>query len=258
MAHREWTERHIRELIQNELGKLKSNGTAPDTAVRMIDMSYLYPTFETGGYSIGGLLMKKWYFYNTSNENIMRAECPVYSPGSFVYSNVTSVYNYDGSRIVGVMLVPPDENPPWYACPIYYSRVHYDDQSESGIEVLANNHNPGMVVYKWTPFDSDGKLVERAFARLRDTAGHVADFNLGILDASAISTEERTETMNGMRLGFVVPSDNNLTNWNLYDWNYKDYYYPDLIMPSAQYTNTICFLYYKSFAYAVNDDYFVS
>lgn len=255
MAHREWTERHIRELVQNELKKLK--GAPVDEMVRMIDLSYFYPSFETGGYSIGGLIMKNWYFYSTG-EDRMRVECPVYSPGSFVYQNVTSVYTYQGDRIVGVMLTPIDSNPPWWGCPTYYSQKHFEDQSESGIPQLANNHNPGTVVYKWSPFDSDGNPITRPFARLRDQQGHVADFNLGIVSADPITVDERTEQMSGMRLGFVVPHDNDLTNWNVYDWNFKDYYYPDLILPGAKYTNTICFVYYRSFAYAVDDSYFVS
>lgn len=255
-AHREWTERHIRELVQSELKKLKGS-SAVDEMVRMIDLSYFYPKFETGGYSIGGLIMKNWYFYSTG-EDTMRAECPVYSPGSLIYQNVPSVYSYNGSRIVGVMLSPVDSNPPWYSCPTYYSQKHFDDQSLSGIPQLESNHKPGIVVYKWSPFDSSGNLINGAFARLRDQQGHVADFSLGIMSADAVTVEERTEEMKGMRLGFVVPKDDSITAWKLYDWNFKDYYYPELILPGAKYTNTICFIYHKTFAYAVDDEYFVS
>lgn len=257
MAHREWTERHIRELVDAQLKKLKPSLTA-DSMVRCIDISSFYPNFETGGYSIGGLLLKKWYFYKTSNPDVLRVECPVYSPGAFVYNNVKSVYEYDGYRIVGVALVPPKNNPPWYCFPNYYSQEHFDDLSTSGIELLANNHNAGIVVYNWSPVDADGNMKQRPFARLRDTEGHVADFALGITEVDYVEATSRTEKMQGMRLGYIHPYDNSISNWSTYDWNYKDYYYPELIMPGAMYTNTICFLYYKSFAYAVNDDYFVS
>lgn len=255
MAHREWTERHIRELVQNELKKL--NGVSGEGMVRMIDLSPYYPTFETGGYSIGGLLMKNWYFYSTG-EDTMRVECPVYSPGSFVYQNVTSVYSYEGVRIIGVTIATPNSESNIWGCPIYYSQKHFEDQSESGIPQLASNHKPGIVVYRWSPFDNSGNPILRPFARLRDQEGHVADFNLGVRTVDPHTVDERTEKMSGMRLGFVVPWDNNLTSWDVYDWNFKDYYYPDLILPGAMYTNTICFVYYRSFAYAVDDAYFVS
>lgn len=256
MAHREWTERHIRELVQNELKKLKG-GAPVEEMVRMIDLSSYFPAFDTGGYSIGGLLMKNWYFYSTG-EDTMRVECPVYSPGGTVYQNVTSVYSYEGRRIIGVTLTTPNLDENYWGCPIYYSQKHFEDQSESGIPQLSENHNPGMVVYKWSPYADDGSILTRPFARLRDQEGHVADFNLGIFNANHYEVEERTETMKGLRLGFIVNGDNNLTNWNLYDFNYKDYYYPELILPGAFYTNTICFVYYRSFAYAVDDSYFVS
>ena len=60
-----------------------------------------------------------------------------------------------------------------------------------------------------------------------------------------------------MRLGFIVPGDNSITNWDLYDWNYRDYYYPDILIPDKfSHTNTICFYYHKSFHYGVDDSYF--
>ena len=258
MAHREWTERHIRELIQNELKKLKG-GEPVDAGemVRMIDLSSYYPSFETGGYSIGGLLMKKWYFYSTG-EDTMRVECPVYSPGKFIYENVTSVYEYNGVRIIGVTISTPDSEDNIWGCPIYYSQKHFEDQSKSGITQLVSNHNPGIVVYKWSPFDDKGNIIVRPFARLRDKQGNVSDFNLGVINSDPYTVDERTEKMSGMRLGFVVPRDNELSNWNNYDWNYKDYYYTESQLPGALHTNTICFEYHRSFAYAFDDSYFVS
>lgn len=257
MAHREWTERHIRELIQNELKKLKGGGSTVDEMVRTIDLSPYFPTFETGGYSIGGLLMKKWYFYSTG-EDTMRVECPVYSPGKLIYENVTSVFSYEGARILGVTLATPNSDSNIWGCPIYYSQKHFKDQSKSGLPQLAENHKPGIVVYKWSPFNDSGNPTVRPFARLRDKKGHIADFNLGVIPLDHYTVEERTEQMSGMRLGFIVPHDNDITNWDYYDWDYRDYYYPGLILPDAMHTNTICFVYYRSFEYAVDDDYFVS
>ena len=250
---REWTERHIRELIDDEFKKLKKPSGA-DELVRNIDLYYMMPKFETGGYSIGGLSMYDWYFYKTNNPNIMRVEAPVTSPGRFLYEQVTSVYSYDNRRILGFLYSPVD-NPPWYACPIYLSQKHYDDVSESGYESLQNKHYSGWVVEKWRPWDDTGELIDFPYVRLRDREGHLADFAAGVILADAYEVQERTEKMYGMRLGFIVPRDNSLTNWDNYDWNYSDYYYENL---KGGYTNTICFDYHKNFVYAYSDDFLKS
>ena len=254
---REWTERHIRELIDDEYKRMNKNIGSGDSYIRTIDVSNYLPSFDTGGYSIGRLLMKKFYVYNTDDKDILGVEAPVISPGEFVYREVPNVYQYEGKRIVGVTLVPVKDNPPWYTVPLFDTYTHYEDLSQSGVPNLSQNHNPGIVAWTWSPFDENGNLITRAFARLRNPQGAQADFELGILDQTAISAEERTETMSGMRLGFIVPGDNTITNWDLYDWNYRDYYYPDILIPDKFcHTNTICFYYHKSFHYGVDDSYF--
>lgn len=256
---REWTERHIRELIDDEYRRIKKKKDVDsgDSYIRTIDVSDYLPTFDTSGYSIERLLMNKFYVYNTDDENILRVEAPVISPGNFIYSQIPNVYQYNNKRIVAVTLVPIKQNPPLWGVPKFDTFTHYDDLSKSGIPNLSTNHNPGIVAWTWSPFDQDGNVIDQPYARLRNQDGAVADFNLNILEQSTISVEERTETMNGMRLGFVVPGDNNVTNWNLYDWNYRDYYYPDILIPDKfSYTNTVCFYYYKNFHYGVEDSYF--
>ena len=258
-AHREWTERHIRELIQAELKKLKADGSVPERMIRMIDLTNYFPIFETGGYSIGGLCMKKYFAYSVDKDT-MRVECPVYSPGRFVYQQVPNVYSYDGAYIIGVTITPPVTQPPYWGAPEFHTQEHYDDLSTSGIPTLKNNHLPGIVVWKWSPYDENGEVKFPPFARLRDQEGHVADFSLKVIaDAEPVSVESRTETMKGLRLGYVVGvNGQGLTDWEKYDFNYKDYYYPKEIMPGAASTNTICFYYYKYYEYAILDSYFVS
>ena len=258
---REWTEKHIRELIDDEYKRIKKDNGTNDYLLRTLDLSYYVPSFETSGYSIGGLMMKKWYFYaDEDSKGDIRAECPVYSPGNFIYSQIKNVYEIEGERIVGAMIIPLSEKPYW-GCPEIFTKTHYDDLSKSGIDTLSNNHNAGIVVWKWSAYDENNDMYLRPFARLRNQEGAVADFNLGIISQDAITVDERTEEMTGMRLGFVVPYDDQVTAWRLYDWNYSDYYYPNDIMPAVgntKYTNTICFLYKKTYSYAVEDGYYKS
>lgn len=232
-AHREWTERHIRELIQGELKRLKPPTGGSEGWPYCINIAEMQPNIVQGAnFDLNPDMFIKKLYLIPDGENTYRAEACFAAPTSFLYQTFPNYYTVDGMRIFGLMgcNITPAGTPYW------------------PLPVLERVDEDGNLHYL-TPYNNDGS-VERPYALLRLADESVmAKFSLGILgpdNAEYLKFQSKTLGSSTITPNFsiIVPRDGTaegFMSWDLYETDYRDPLFP--LGRSNYATHTICFTY---------------
>ena len=232
-AHREWTERHIRELIQGELKRLKPPSGGGEGWHYCINIAQMQPNIVQGAnFDLNPDMFIKKLYLIPDGENTYRAEACFAAPTSYLYQTFPNYYTVDGARIFGLM-----------GCNITPSGVPYWP-----LPVLERIDSEGNLHYL-TPYNEDG-TVDRPYALLRlEDESVMAKFALGIIgpdNADYVKFNPITLGSSPITPNFslIIPRDGTaegFMSWDLYETDYKDPLFP--IGGSNYATHTICFTY---------------
>lgn len=232
-AHREWTERHIRELIQGELKRLKPPSGGGEGWPYCINIAQLLPNAEqTGNFGLlSDMYIKKLYLIK-ENEDTYRAEACFAAPNSYLYQTFPNLFTVDGStRIFGMMGCNIDASGlPYYPLPVL-ERI--DD--EGNLHYLTP-YVDGNIYYPYALLRTEDESVTAKFA-----LGIVTNRDMSALNFNTKAFGTTSYTPNLACLVPIAPPNDSFQDWGNYDSDYVDPLFP---LGRTNYaSHTVCFTY---------------